>query len=174
VRCVAVEPGNEWFVTGSADKTVKVWDLASGTLKITLTGHISSVRGVAVSERSPYLFSVGDDKLVKCWDLEVNKVIRHYHGHLSGVYTCALHPTLDLLFTGGRDSTVRVRSFFFSFFFLTPFFILTGCPGLGHPHQKQCARHDGPHQHGREFGCAGRATTGHLWQVCSSLPRFIF
>lgn len=26
VRCIAVEPGNQWFVTGSADRTIKVRD----------------------------------------------------------------------------------------------------------------------------------------------------
>ncbi|KAJ9051681.1 pre-mRNA-splicing factor prp46 [Entomophthora muscae] len=85
-----------------------IWDLASGTLKLSLTGHISSVRGLEVSPRHPYLFSCGEDKMVKCWDLEQNKVIRHYHGHLSGVYSLSLHPTLDLLVTSGRDSTARV------------------------------------------------------------------
>jgi pleiotropic regulator 1 len=108
VRCICVEPGNEWFATGAGDRTVKIWDLASGDLKLTLTGHISPVRGIAVSDRHPYMFTVGEDKLVKCWDLETNKVMRHYHGHLSGVYSCALHPTLDVLCTGGRDSAVRV------------------------------------------------------------------
>jgi pleiotropic regulator 1 len=43
VRCVDVEPGNEWFCTGAADRTIKLWDLASGTLKLTLTGHIATV-----------------------------------------------------------------------------------------------------------------------------------
>lgn len=108
VRALAVEPGNEWFVSGAADRTIKVWDTASGALKLTLTGHIGVVRGLAVSARHPYLFSAGDDKQVKCWDLETNQVVRHYHGHLSGVYTLGLHPTLDVLVTGGRDSTVRV------------------------------------------------------------------
>jgi len=108
VRSVTVEPGNEWFATGSGDRTIKIWDLASGTLKLSLTGHVSTVRGLAVSPRHPYLFSAGEDKLVKCWDLEQNKVIRHYHGHLSAVYSLALHPTIDLLVTAGRDSAARV------------------------------------------------------------------
>lgn len=108
VRSVTVEPGNEWFATGSGDRTIKIWDLASGTLKLSLTGHVSTVRGLAVSPRHPYLFSAGEDKLVKCWDLETNKVIRHYHGHLSAVYSLALHPTIDLLVTAGRDSSARV------------------------------------------------------------------
>uniref|UniRef100_A0A453EME2 Uncharacterized protein n=2 Tax=Aegilops tauschii subsp. strangulata TaxID=200361 RepID=A0A453EME2_AEGTS len=45
VRSIAFDPGNEWFCTGSADRTIKIWDLASGTLKLTLTGHIEQVRG---------------------------------------------------------------------------------------------------------------------------------
>ncbi|XP_040187925.1 pleiotropic regulator 1 [Rana temporaria] len=108
VRSIAVEPGNQWFVTGSADRTIKIWDLASGKLKLSLTGHISTVRGVIVSNRSPYLFSCGEDKQVKCWDLEYNKVIRHYHGHLSAVYGLDLHPTIDVLVTCSRDSTARI------------------------------------------------------------------
>lgn len=108
VRCISVDTTNTWFATGSADRTIKIWDLASSELKVTLTGHISTVRGVVISPRHPYLFSCGEDKTVKCWDLETNKVVRHYHGHLSGVYAVALHPTLDLLVTGGRDSSVRV------------------------------------------------------------------
>jgi pleiotropic regulator 1 len=129
VRSIAFDPSNEWFATGSADRTIKIWDLAKccagaeGGLKLTLTGHISSVRGLAVSSRHPYLFSAGEDKMVKCtslsvlfpltlpgWDLEYNKVVRHYHGHLSGVFDLKIHPTLDLIVTGGRDSVARVAN----------------------------------------------------------------
>ena len=108
VRCISVDVSNEWFVTGSNDRTIKIFDLASGELKLTLPGHTSTVRDLTVSDRSPYLFSVSEDKSVRCWDLETNKCIRKYHGHLSGVYCCALHPTLDVLVTGGRDSSCRV------------------------------------------------------------------
>ncbi|KAM3143817.1 Pleiotropic regulator 1 [Paramecium bursaria] len=108
VRCISVDPANQFFVTGSSDRTIKFWDLATGNLKITYTGHISTIRGVIVSPRHPYLFSCAEDKTVKCWDLEQNKMIRDYHGHLSGVYCIALHPTLDVIVTGGRDSVCRV------------------------------------------------------------------
>lgn len=109
VRCVAVEPvENEWFVTGSNDTTLKVWDLNTGHLKLTFGGHVMAVRDVCVSKRHPYMFSASDDKLVKCWDLEKNAAIRDYYGHLSGVHTVDIHPTLDLIVTGGRDSVVKL------------------------------------------------------------------
>ncbi|KAF5181090.1 pleiotropic regulator PRL2 [Thalictrum thalictroides] len=108
VRSIAFDPSNTWFCTGSADRTIKIWDVGTGRLKLTLTGHIEQVRGLAVSSHHTYMFSAGDDKQVKCWDLEQNKVIRSYHGHLSGVYCLALHPTINVLLTGGRDSVCRV------------------------------------------------------------------
>jgi len=108
VRALAVEPGNQWFASGGGDRIIKIWDLASGILKLSLTGHIHTIRGLKVSPRHPYLFSCGEDRMVKCWDLEQNKVVRQYHGHLSGVYTLDLHPTIDVLVTGGRDASVRV------------------------------------------------------------------
>jgi pleiotropic regulator 1 len=114
VRAIAIDPGNEYFATGSADRTIKIWDLAkccagaADGLRLTLPGHIDQVRALAISARHPYMFSAGDDKTVKCWDLETNTVIRNYHGHNSGVCSLALHPTLDILVTGGRDSVARV------------------------------------------------------------------
>lgn len=47
---------------------VQIWDLASGELKLSLTGHISTVRGLAVSARHPYMFSAGEDKVCTSYD----------------------------------------------------------------------------------------------------------
>ena len=69
--------------------------MASGALRLTLTGHINTVRGLKVSDRHPYLFSCSEDRTVKQWDLNTNSVVRHYHGHLSGVFCVETHPKLD-------------------------------------------------------------------------------
>lgn len=114
IRSLVVDPvSNGWFVSGSADSTIKVWDLASGELKAKIAGHILAVRAMCLSQKYLYLFSGSEDKTVRCWDLErTNSAsgcqVRNYHGHVGGVYAMALHPELDLLFTAGRDSVVRV------------------------------------------------------------------
>lgn len=114
VRSLAVdEVTNEWFVSGLADGLIKVWDLASGGVKASVSGHIMGVRALAISNRYSYLFSGSEDKTVRCWDLERTSLpagcqIRNYHGHVGGIYAMALHPELDLLFTAGRDSAIRV------------------------------------------------------------------
>ena len=38
VRCIDFDPTNQWFATGSNDRTIKFWDLASGQLKLSVTG----------------------------------------------------------------------------------------------------------------------------------------
>lgn len=107
-RAVAVDPTNRVFATAGMDCVIKVFDLASGKLELSLQGHTHGVRGLAFSAKYDYLFSCGEDKQVKAWDLELNQVVRQYNGHTAGVYCMAVHPTLDLLVTGGRDSTVRL------------------------------------------------------------------
>ena len=79
-------------MSGSALSPPQLWELATGRLKLTLTGHISAVRALTVSPRQPYLFSAGEDKQVKCWDLEYNKVTP-----LRSSSACLLISTLQLL-----------------------------------------------------------------------------
>lgn len=108
VRCLALDPSNEFFASGSVDCTVKFWDLASCALRLTLTGHVAAVRCVEFAPRHVYLFSGSEDKEVRCWDLNTNQTVRVYHGHLSGVNCLAAHPSQSVFASGGRDGAVRL------------------------------------------------------------------
>ena len=44
VRCCAMSGDGQTIVSGSDDKTVRVWDTVTGQLRHTLKGHTSSVR----------------------------------------------------------------------------------------------------------------------------------
>jgi WD40 repeat protein len=100
VRSVAFDPTNTMFATGGGDRVIKIFDLAKAcvaandALKITLTGHISPVRGLAFSERHPYLFSAGEDKMVKvrAWLLNQSLIVSMYQfiPNLSCLYLIAV------------------------------------------------------------------------------------
>jgi len=56
------------LIAGCGDNNVYVWDLSSGELKTTLTGHIDYVHAVTYLEKGKQIISAGEDGLVKFWD----------------------------------------------------------------------------------------------------------
>ena len=58
----------EFVVTGSRDKTIRLWD-ARGTYLTTLVRHDNWIRALVFHPGGKYLLSVADDKTLRCWDL---------------------------------------------------------------------------------------------------------
>lgn len=61
-----------FLVSGSRDKTIKVWDVSIGQCLLTLVGHDNWVRGVVWHPGGKYILSCSDDKTIRVWDI-VNK-----------------------------------------------------------------------------------------------------
>ena len=64
----AFSPEGKRLVSGSSDKTVKVWDAQTGQEALSLTGHTGPVHSVAFSPDGQRIASASDDKTVKVWD----------------------------------------------------------------------------------------------------------
>lgn len=69
VYAVAYSPDGRWLASGSFDKTVRLWDRATGRTARTLTDHAHLVLAVAFSPDSTQLASGGLDKLIFLHDL---------------------------------------------------------------------------------------------------------
>jgi WD40 repeat protein len=64
---VAISPDGETLVSGSTDKTIKIWHLPTGELIRTLVGHSGPVTSVAISQDGQTFVSGSSDGTIKIW-----------------------------------------------------------------------------------------------------------
>ena len=55
MTAVAVAPDGSWLASGSGDRRVRIWDVATGQARATLKGHTGPVEAVAVAPDSSWL-----------------------------------------------------------------------------------------------------------------------
>lgn len=67
VSSVAFMPGGDYIVSGSRDKTIKMWEVASGYCIKTFTGHREWVRMVRPSPDGTYIASCSNDQTIRIW-----------------------------------------------------------------------------------------------------------
>jgi WD40 repeat protein len=85
-------PTAVWIVSASDDKTLKLWDAASGAERATLSGHTSGVTGCAVSPDGSWIVSASRDQTLKVWDAASGAERTTLSGHTHWVTGCAVSP----------------------------------------------------------------------------------
>ncbi|KAI1870624.1 uncharacterized protein JN550_005167 [Neoarthrinium moseri] len=107
--------GKGAMITGSGDKTVKLWNLTDYTCLRTFEGHTNSILKVvwlnvpAKEDRGkkPTLFaSAAGDGLVKVWDANSGETECTLDNHEDRVWVLAVHSKTNMLVSGSGDSTV--------------------------------------------------------------------
>jgi WD40 repeat protein len=73
VRCVAIGPDGETLASGSADNTIRFWNVASGKERATLKAAEYWVDSVAFSPDGKTLASGGGGNIIKLWDVRTRK-----------------------------------------------------------------------------------------------------
>lgn len=99
----------QYLLTGSSDRSVRLFNPASGTLIQTYSAHGYEVLDLAVASDNDRFVSVGGDKTVFLWDVASAQTLRRWSGHAGRINTCCWGGEGDsLVLTGSFDSTVKI------------------------------------------------------------------
>jgi len=98
------------IVSGSGDKTVRIWDMVDGTSKVLTINDDDSYAGitsVAISPDGQYVAAGSMDAVVRVWDVSTGQLVKRLRGHRGSVRSVAFTPDGRGLVSGSSDKTLK-------------------------------------------------------------------
>lgn len=110
VNEAAFSPDGRLIASASFDKSVKIWDGATGKFLWTLRGHVQRAYLVSWSADSRLLVSCSADSTVKVWDIKAKdrKLLHDLPGHEDQVLALDWSPDGQRVASGGRDKVLKI------------------------------------------------------------------
>uniref|UniRef100_A0AC35THS5 Lissencephaly-1 homolog n=1 Tax=Rhabditophanes sp. KR3021 TaxID=114890 RepID=A0AC35THS5_9BILA len=96
------------LITGSRDKTIRIFNTIQGFCMYTLTGHDNWIRDIVVHPGGKYLLSVGDDRTMRIWCLDTKRLTKTINAHSGFVSSIAFHPSQPYITTASNDSNIKI------------------------------------------------------------------
>jgi len=104
--CLSVD--GHYALSGSSDKTLKLWDVASSECLRTFEGHTSDVTSVCLITDGCYALSGSFDKTLKLWDVASSECLRTFEGHTDAVFSVFVSADGRYALSGGSDKTLKL------------------------------------------------------------------
>ncbi len=111
VVAVAASPDSNYVVTGSRDKSAKLWELSSGREVRSFLGHDFSVTSVDISRDGKYLLTGSNDETVRLWEMETGKEIFSLNPVKERITHVAISPDMKFFVTAALRYNVPVYDF---------------------------------------------------------------
>ena len=108
VYALAVTADGKFLITGGNDKTVRVWEVASGKQLRAFQGHLSAVTAVAVRGDGRQVVSGSLDGAVRVWELNSVDDHRALTDAKASLWAVAVSPDSKRLAAAGADKMIRV------------------------------------------------------------------
>jgi WD40 repeat protein len=113
INCVCFSPDGQTVASASADKTVKLWNAASGKILHTLAGHTDGVYSVCFSPDGQTIASGSGDKTIKLWNVQTGMQICTLTSQVDpasarGISCVSFTATGKTIASAGFDKTIKL------------------------------------------------------------------
>lgn len=108
ITSVAFSPDGARVLSGSYDRTFKLWDVTTGALLRTFQGHSGHVSSVAFSPEGARVLTGSGDHTLKLWDAMTGALLRTFEGHKSDVVSVSFSPDGRQVLSGSSDKSIKV------------------------------------------------------------------
>lgn len=110
------------LLSGSRDRTIRLWNVHSGTCLFALIGHDNWVRSLRVHPAGKFIISASDDKTMRVWSIAQMRCIKTIDAHSQFVTSIGnaafklstfnnfsdFHPTMPYVVTSSVDTTIKI------------------------------------------------------------------
>ena len=104
---MSISHDDRYVFSGSVDKSLKQWELATGQCINTFEGHLATVSCVRISGDGRWAISAGSDTTLRLWDLSSKQCVRTFEDKSNFFVSASISDDGALAFTASLDNTLR-------------------------------------------------------------------
>lgn len=108
VNVVKYNNGAKYLLSGSADRTIRLWNPALGKEIKCYRGHAQEVLALDIAQDNAKFASSGGDKAVFVWDVASGAVTRRLQGHFGKINAVRFSQEAQVLASAGFDAKVML------------------------------------------------------------------
>lgn len=115
VQDVTISADGAYALSGSWDKTLRLWDLETGECTKRFVGHDSDVLSVSIAKNLRQIVSASRDKTVKVWNTigECMQTLKSHSDWVSAVRFSPSDEGVSTVISASWDKTIKVCNFIF-------------------------------------------------------------
>lgn len=105
---LSITSNQQNIITGSIDKTIKIFNLKTGKEIKTIKGLDDEITSICLSVDGKTLISATEGKIIKKWDVSTGKLVNDFEGHEGSVYNVCYDSNGKYILSCSEDKTVKI------------------------------------------------------------------